>query len=354
MGALGRISGPLLKSNLIRDGVDLAFETDLLYLNVNDSRIGINTDNPSTTLEVNGTTKTTNLEVTNQLDIGAFTVTGNTISSTQPTINIVPSGGDPTIYQAKLQVDDIQITNNRISTEVTNSNLELRANGTGIVDIFSSTAITGNLAVSGNINAGGNVVIGGNITIGDNIADTITINAAIKSSLIPEITDTYDLGSLSYRWKRVYTANIYTDFLTVTQLNVGSLIFQNNTIESTTSNDIIIDASGTGKIRLGNFSIFENTITNTVNNSVTQILQTGTGYFKINGTNGFIPPVGSDAQRPTAYMSPSTIGFMRYNTNSKALEVWDGVDWQSPAGASGAVSENDANDIAAQMALMLG
>ncbi len=30
--AIGRISGPLLKSNLIRDGVNLAFETDLLYL----------------------------------------------------------------------------------------------------------------------------------------------------------------------------------------------------------------------------------------------------------------------------------------------------------------------------------
>jgi hypothetical protein len=354
MGALGRISGPLLKSNLIRDGVNLAFETDLLFLNVNNSRIGVNTATPTTTLDVNGTTKTTNLEVTNQLDIGAFTVTGNTISSTQPTINIVPSGGDPTIYQAKLQVDDIQITNNRISTEVTNSNLELRANGTGIVDIFSSTAITGDLAVSGNINAGGNVVIGGNITIGNNITDTITINAAIKSDLIPEISDTYDLGSPLYRWKRVYTANIFTDFLTVTQLNVGTLIFQNNTIESTTSNDIILDASGTGKIRLGNFSIFENIITNTVADSITQIVQTGTGYFKIQGTNGFVPPVGNDAQRPTAYMSASTVGFMRYNTNSKALEVWDGLDWQSPSGASGAVSENDANDIAAQTALMLG
>lgn len=354
MGTLGRITGPLLKSNLIRDGVNLAFETDLLFLNVNNSRIGVNTATPTTALDVNGTTKTTNLEVTNQLDIGAFTVVGNTISSTQPTINIVPSGGDPTIYQARLQVDDIQITNNRISTEVTNSNLELRANGTGIVDIFTNTSITGDLAVSGNINAGGNVVIGGNITIGDNLADTITINAAIKSDLIPELTDVYDLGSPAYRWKRVYTANIFTEFLTVAQLNVGSLIFRDNVIESTTSNDIIIDASGTGQIRLGNFSIFENNITNFVNNSVTQLIQTGTGYFKIQGTNGFIPPLGTDAQRPTAYMGLSTVGFMRYNTNSKALEIWDGLDWANPAGASGAVSENDANDIAAQMALMLG
>ena len=32
---LGRISGPLLANNLLRNGVDLAFETDVLYLKVN-------------------------------------------------------------------------------------------------------------------------------------------------------------------------------------------------------------------------------------------------------------------------------------------------------------------------------
>lgn len=43
--AVGRISGPLLAKNLLRDGVDLAFETDLLYLDVATGRIGINTSN---------------------------------------------------------------------------------------------------------------------------------------------------------------------------------------------------------------------------------------------------------------------------------------------------------------------
>ena len=64
--AIGRISGPLLKANLIRDGVDLAFETDLLYLDVNNSRIGINTATPQYDLDVVGTTRSTDLEVTNQ------------------------------------------------------------------------------------------------------------------------------------------------------------------------------------------------------------------------------------------------------------------------------------------------
>ena len=60
--AVGRISGPLLKSNLVRNGIDLAFETNLLYLDVNNSRLGVKTSTPQYELDVNGTTKTTNSE----------------------------------------------------------------------------------------------------------------------------------------------------------------------------------------------------------------------------------------------------------------------------------------------------
>jgi len=356
---LGRISGPLLKANLIRDGVDLAFETDLLYLNVTDDRIGINTATPDTDLEINGDTKTTNLEVVNRLEIGNFTIGnlpletgfGNTIRSDLNTISFLPSGGDPTIYQARLVVDDIQIQGNVISTEVSNSNLELRASGTGIVDIQSPTTIRGNLDVTGNINATGNVQIDGNIIIGNEPTDTITINAAIKSSLLPETTNLYDLGSNSLRWNNLYAFQIFTDFVNLIQLDVGNLIFTDNRIESTTNQDIILDATGTGRVILGNFAIRDNTITNIVSGSVSEIAQTGTGYFKIQGTSAFVPPVGNNAQRPTAY---AVIGMTRYNTESRALEIWDGFDWASPAGASGAVSETQANDIAAQMALTLG
>ena len=102
---------------------------------------------------------------------------------------------------------------------------------------------------------------------------------------------------------------------------------------------------------MGNFRIVDNVITNVVSNQITQIVQSGTGYFKIDGTNGFVPPRGSDAQRPTTY---AVVGMTRYNTNSKALEVWDGLTWASPAGASGAVSEIQANDISAGFAIALG
>ena len=59
--AIGRISGSMLKSNLTRNGVDLAFETNILYLDVTNARVGIGTSTPSTALQVEGTTTTTGL-----------------------------------------------------------------------------------------------------------------------------------------------------------------------------------------------------------------------------------------------------------------------------------------------------
>jgi hypothetical protein len=66
--AIGRISGSVLKANLTRNGTDLAFETNLLYLDVTNSRIGIGTSSPSTELDVDGT-------------ITGTTVTGGTLTA---------------------------------------------------------------------------------------------------------------------------------------------------------------------------------------------------------------------------------------------------------------------------------
>lgn len=352
--AIGRITGPLLKANLIRDGVDLAFETDLLYLNVTDARIGINTNSPQYDLDVNGTTRTTDLTVVNQLNVGDLTVTGNTISSTQNTISFIASGGEATVYHSRLIVNDIELNGNTISTTVSNSNLELNPNGTGIVDIQSSARVDGDLHIVGNISADGNFVIKGDITIGDEPSDTITINAAIKSSLIPETSNTYSLGNSGRRWKDLYSNSITAENLNLTSFDIGSLNFSDTTITTTSSSDLIIDPSGTGRVIIGHFAIFENTITNFVSGSVTEISHTGNGYFKINGTNAFIPPVGNSSQRPPSGIEVG--GMMRYNTDSRAIEVWDEVasNWVSPSGTIGAISEGTANDIAIAYALTLG
>jgi len=53
--AIGRITGQMLSANLARSGTDLAFETTLLVLDVSNSRIGVGTASPATTLHINAT-----------------------------------------------------------------------------------------------------------------------------------------------------------------------------------------------------------------------------------------------------------------------------------------------------------
>jgi hypothetical protein len=356
MSQLGRISGPLLKSNLIRDGVDLAFETNLLYLDVTNYRIGVNTDSPTTDLDVIGTTRTSTITVDNQLNVGDLHITGNTITSDSAEIRFSASAGQATVYHSKLQIDDFQISGNTISTTVSNSSIELAPNGTGKVNVIGNTNITGNLDVTGYIAATGNVTIGGNIIIGDALTDDIFINASIKSDLVPELDNTYDLGSTTYRWRALYVNNLYTTAINLPTLDVGDIKFLNNEITTTAGQDLYIDGNAGGGVRLGNFKIVDNVITNLISGAVSQIAQTGIGYFKIAGTNGFVPPVGNDAQRPSALLGYGTVptGMTRYNTTSKALEVWDGLAWASPAGSSGAVSGAQAQDIAVTWALTLG
>ena len=349
--AIGRISGQLLKSNLLRAGENLAFETDLLYLDVVNSRIGIRTATPTVDLDVNGHTRSTNITVDNQLNIGNLHFTGNTITSDSSTINFAAAAGEATVYHSRLQIDDLQLQGNVISTTVSNSSIEIDPNGTGTVNIIANTNVTGNLAVTGDVNATGNIVIGGNITIGDALTDNIVINASIKSDLVPQTDNLYDLGSPTFRWRAIYVNDFYTDTINVPTLDVGNLMFRDNEITTTTGQDLYIDGNGAGGVRLGNFRIVDNVITNVSTNAITQIAQTGTGYFKIQGTNGFVPPRGDDGTRPTAY---AVLGMTRFNTNAKALEIWDGVAWASPAGSSGAVSITQANDIAVQIALTLG
>ena len=69
MAQVGRISGPLLQDNLLRNGSDLAFRNDsstaqLLYLDVTTGKVGINRNAPITELNIDGTARSTNWNTT--------------------------------------------------------------------------------------------------------------------------------------------------------------------------------------------------------------------------------------------------------------------------------------------------
>ena len=214
MSALGRISGPLLKSNLIRNGIDLAFETDLLYLDVNNQRIGVKNAAPQYELDITGTTRTTDLRVTNCAYIGDVKICGNTIDTQEQYLNLGTL--DNVVYNNKLRVDDIDVEGNVISTNTSNSNLELRPNGTGEVHVFS------NMEVDGNIHATGNITADGNIVLGDANTDNITFNADIASNIIPDEDNTYSLGTGGTQYE-VLTDFAYGDTTLTIASGTGTL-----------------------------------------------------------------------------------------------------------------------------------
>ena len=221
--AVGRISGPLLKSNLIRNGIDLAFETDLLYLDVNNQRIGVKNNAPQHEIDVTGTTRTTDLIVSNQSTLGDIQVVGNTISTTQPYLNIATY--DTVVSLNRLTVDSIDIEGNTISTNNDDSaadvNLELRPNGAGSVDVHSDMNVTGDIYATGNITADGN------INIGDADTDNVIFNAEVASDIIPDLDNVYNLGSNpdsgGKEWQNVYVNNLESSSINTLDLSVQGI-----------------------------------------------------------------------------------------------------------------------------------
>jgi hypothetical protein len=354
--AVGRISGPLLKDNLLRNGVDLAFETSLLYLDVTDRRIGINTSTPQYDLDVNGTIRTTNLTATTNATLASFTFNANTISSTSNTINLNPTGPNAVVYQGTISVGSLSISNNNIGSVGSNVDININPSGTGKVNLNSNTEINGDLHVTGNITADGGA--SGNIQLGNQNTDTVTFGAEVNSSILPNLTDSYDLGSADLQWKNIYVgtanaANLNATNVSATDLKTTNLEISGNTISTyTTDTDINLTPNGNGSVLLGNFQFKNNTITNTSVGAVTNFVSTGQGYYKFGGTYGVVLPVGSNSNRP-AYLFDET-GMIRYNTVQQAVEVFNGAAWSSVSGLLSGITPTQASDIGIATVLTFG
>lgn len=215
--AIGKISGPLLKDNLLRQGIDLAFETDLIYLDVNSRKVGIKTNSPSHDLTVNGTTRTTVLEVLNSAQIGDVVLDNNQIYSTTGTLNLSPTIGGQVVYQSKLLIDDIQIEGNQIATVNSNADLNFTTSGSGTINLNANTEVLGNLHATGTITADGN------LQLGDSDTDSITFNADIASNIIPDLDNTFQLGTNSKRWKDIWVGTLHADAVVTGAITVDGI-----------------------------------------------------------------------------------------------------------------------------------
>ena len=214
----GRIGGGVLKDNLERQGVNLNFknttnDTALLHLDVNNSKIGINTEVATDALTIPTTLATTNL-ISTYNNIANFTI---------DTSRIEALGGDGfinfnaanNIFATAIATDDLKIDFNTISTTTPDTNIEIRPNGDGNVNINSNWNITGSLHATGNIQTVGD------FTFGSGDEDNVSFAADINSDIIPDQTDTSSLGSESKQWLDIYTSLVNGQAIELDNLEVG-------------------------------------------------------------------------------------------------------------------------------------
>ena len=135
--AIGKIKGPMLYDDLARQGVDLSFDGNLVYLDVTARRLGVGTASPQYGLDVPANVRVANL-----------TILGNTITSNTGRIglgsitNVVITGG--------------------------NSNYVLITDGTGNLSWSD---------VIGNLQANIDAILGNTIELGSNATPALISNA---------------------------------------------------------------------------------------------------------------------------------------------------------------------------------
>ena len=117
-------------------------------------------------------------------------------------------------------------TNDDLHLYHDNTNSVISHDGTGDLSITSTSDITANgvtgvnlqfdgstkLATDTNgVQVTGNLTVDGDITLGDGNTDSVTINADFTSHLVPNDTDTYDLGANAKEWRNLYLTGYIED-----------------------------------------------------------------------------------------------------------------------------------------------
>ena len=261
----GRIGGPLLADNLLRNGANLAFEHKVLFLDVVNKRIGFNNAAPVNDLYTPTAIDSVNLIVDTTADIGNFVVSGSTIQHVLSNpITISPSQNiNPSISTPGLSTANLYLYGNNFSNTVTNNSVNFTpssSSGQALTAVSSSdvTAIIGQtltLVQTGGSNgsvsfsSGGIGVTGTLVTGGSGYTDGTA----------------YVIDGLS----NVYTLTITTGFV------IGNINLANDNKNVQVNVNASLHATGNitfdGSIQLGTSSSNRITITAEVSSNIVPV-----------------------------------------------------------------------------------
>jgi len=376
--AINKIVGDMLASNLERSE-DLAIETDLIYVDVTNGRVGIQNNTPVTDFSVNGSASVSSLTpgrvvyVGNNdilVDDGSFTFDGTTLTV-------------PELSAGTIELGNLSVTNNTISATNINGDIVLSPDGSGdvILNTLTYPAADGTagqfLTTDGNGNLSfATVTQSFEIIADDSTSETVNTGETImfaggegiETSVEPNLirisgqyaTDT-NRGIASFNSTRfsvasgavdVATGGIDSDQIAADAINdtkiaddsinsehyvdgsVDNIHLANSSItigsDTVSLGNTITDLNGLTSVDIDNITIDSNTISSTNTNGNIVIAPDGTGIVDIDAVTGMVIPVGTTAERS---VSP-TQGEIRYNSTSNEVEVYNGTGWTS-VGAGG-------------------
>lgn len=394
MTQMGRIGGPLLADNLLRNGNNLAFDSSVLYLDVANKYIGFNTNTPVRDLTVNGNIRpTVNLIGTTSAVLGDLEFTSNSVQNVVGTITISPAQSSPVVNVPGLGIGNLQFTGstNTLSNTVANDVINISPTGQLVI---GTVPANNSATVNGSLHATGNVTFDGDIVLGNAPTDTITFAAGVSSDIVPQVlniiitpiseqitdqlgnvitTETgqplftdpgapyldpnylYSLGSTSLAWNTVYVntftfnTSVNLSSLTVGTMTSGNIVVANNNIGNAI-NDITLIPSGTGSVKFSRVNYINGNNINNTTNSVLTMGSTGLGYTVFDGTSGVVIPSGNTAQSLTLAVQ----GGIRWNTQVGYMQVYSGSAWQPAIGVTGALTQSQVQDIMFAWDLILG
>lgn len=142
----------------------------------------------------------------------------------------------------------------------------------------------------------------------------------------------------------INTASPSSEFEVVGDITVGNVVISNigninagnvniNNLAEPFSNadaatKFYVDNKTGNVTGIGNLVVTDTTIQTEAANANINIQTNGTGVFVIEGTTGFVMPVGNTDQRP----SPAATGTLRFNSDYARIEYYDGTEWDVVAG----------------------
>lgn len=280
-------------------------------------------------------------------------------------------------------IGNINVNDNFIETTVSNSDLELRSNGSapvfmgGIRIDDQITTVTGSLELTPTTNVSiqgtGSIMIPQGTTAQENASQTqgsirynntanqfvgygptssfVLSNALLSDDLLTGITvNNFNDINFNVAGNNVatFTSNNKAQINTSKILTNGFLISGNNIAPSNADTNIVLDARH-ARVAFDKLH-FQDQYIHADGTGIVQFDNTGAGTVKFNQTTAILFPTGTTAQREP---NPET-GTARYNSQLEVLEVYTGLSWASAEGSSGSVSTADMEDLLNTYTIIFG